>query len=73
MISRGSNPVLSLVTKVTVNVDFPVEEYYMPSLPKKETVKNEGECELRFRIMWWCIGQNFVACVFNCLGLFCFK
>lgn len=42
MISRGSNPVLSLVTKATVDVDFATEEYYMPSLPKKEKPKTDG-------------------------------
>ena len=43
MISKGSNPVLSLVTKTTVNVDFPREEYYKPLLPKKEKPKINGE------------------------------
>lgn len=43
MISKGSNPILTLVTKETVNVNFPREEYYMPSLPKKEKPKSGGK------------------------------
>lgn len=42
MIAKGSTPVLTLVTKATVDVDFPREEYYMPSLPKKERHKMNG-------------------------------
>ena len=51
MISRGSNPVLSLVTKATVDVDFAAEEYYMPSLPKKEKPKTDGKvvCSPKFQ------------------------
>ena len=41
-ISRGSNPILSLITKSMVEVDYPCEEYYMPSLPKMEKPKIEG-------------------------------
>lgn len=43
MISKGSTPVLTLVTKATVDVDYPREEYYMPSLPKKEKLKVNGK------------------------------
>lgn len=42
MISKGSTPDLTLVTKGTVDVDYPQEEYYMPSLPKKEKPKVNG-------------------------------
>lgn len=43
MISKGSTPDLTLVTKGTVDVDYPREEYYMPSLPKKEKPKVNGK------------------------------
>lgn len=43
MISKGNQPVLTLVTKGTVDVDYPREEYYMPSLPKRENTKAHGE------------------------------
>lgn len=42
MISKGSTPVLTLVEKGTVDVDYPREEYYMPSLPKREKLKVKG-------------------------------
>ena len=42
MVSKGSTPVLTLVPKATVDVDYPREEYYMPSLPKKEKPKING-------------------------------
>ena len=42
MISKGSTPVLTLVEKRTVDVDYPREEYYMPSLPKREKPKAKG-------------------------------
>lgn len=42
MISKGSTPDLTLVTKGSVDVDYPREEYYMPSLPKKEKPKVNG-------------------------------
>ncbi len=47
MISKGSTPVLTLVEKGTVDVDYPHEEYYMPSLPKREKPKAKG--------MYWLI------------------
>lgn len=35
-VSQGSSPMLALVLKSTVKVDFPAEEFLMPSIPKKD-------------------------------------
>ena len=42
MVSKGSTPVLTLVTKGSVDVDYPREEYYLPSLPKREKPRANG-------------------------------
>ena len=46
MISKGSSPILTLVTKGTVDVSYPNEGYYMPSLPKRDKPKVNRELHM---------------------------
>ncbi len=34
--SKGSNAMLNITSKSAIDVDFPPEEFHMPSFPKKE-------------------------------------
>lgn len=58
MISKGSTPVLTLVEKRTVDVDYPREEYYMPSLPKREKPKAKG-CAILILLFSYLYGCNY--------------
>ena len=40
--AKGSSPLLSLVPKTSVQIDYSKEDFHMPSLPKREKSRKKG-------------------------------
>ena len=41
-VAKGSSPLLSLVPKTSVQIEYTKEDFHMPSLPKKEKYRKKG-------------------------------
>lgn len=41
-VAKGSSPLLSLVQKTSVQLDYTKEDFHMPSLPKREKSVKKG-------------------------------